>query len=88
MNKRGSTGRPLSDRVVAGHSADPVAQRRRRHCWVLGDGADPGPWPGLVAEWRLTRAGWEARVVYAVAETSTAEDWVPAERLRPASWQP
>jgi len=86
MNKRGSTGRSLSDRVASNPAPDRVEQRRRRHCWVLGDGSDPGPWPGLVAEWRHTAAGWEARVVYAVGEASTAEDWLPAEQLRPASW--
>ena len=88
MNKRGSTGRSLADRVTAPRTDERVEQLRRRHCWVLGAGDDPGPWPGLVAEWRRSTAGWEARVVYAVGDASTAEDWVVAERLRPASWQP
>lgn len=60
---------------------------RRRHCWVLGVEPEPGPWPGLVAEWRRAADGWQARVVYAPGRTpTTVEEWVPAARLRPGSW--
>jgi hypothetical protein len=59
---------------------------RRHHCWVLGAGSDPGPWPGLVAEWRRAGDLWLARVVYTQGDTSTMEEWLPAARVRPASW--
>ena len=70
------------------HSGDDrISRLRRRHCWVLGTGRHPGPWPGLVVEWRQTGEGWQARVVYAVGDTSTTtHEWLPAARLRPGSW--
>jgi hypothetical protein len=85
--------RPGESRSLAARTArrdpagsDRVDRLRRRHCWVLGEGPDPGPWPGLVAEWRRAGGRWVARVVYAVGDTSTTEEWLPADRLRPASW--
>jgi hypothetical protein len=72
-------------RTAAG--SDRIDRLRRRHCWVLGEEPDPGPWPGLVAEWRRAGDGWLARVVYVVGDTSmTTEEWLPAARLRPATW--
>lgn len=54
---------------------------------MLGTGRDPGPWPGLVVEWCQNGDGWQARVVYAVGDTSTTtQEWLPAARLRPGSW--
>ena len=88
MNKRGGTGRSLSDRVSDGQDHGPDFEHlRRRHCWVVGVDPADGPWPGLVAEWRRGAAGWEARVVYAMQDlTRTVEEWVPAARLRPGNW--
>jgi hypothetical protein len=66
---------------------DRIARLRRRHCWVMGTEPHPGPWPGLVTEWRREDGGWQARVVYVVGATaSTVEEWLPAARLRPGSW--
>ncbi len=66
---------------------DRIARLRRRHCWVMGTEPHPGPWPGLVTEWRRETGRWQARVVYVVGATaSTVEEWLPAARLRPGSW--
>ncbi|HLK95006.1 MAG TPA: hypothetical protein VK365_04630 [Nocardioidaceae bacterium] len=88
MHRRG-TSRSLAARTADRRSTDDdrIGHLRRRHCWVLGTGRDPGPWPGLVAEWRRSDDGWQARVVYAVGDTSTTtQEWLPAARLRPGSW--
>lgn len=49
----------------------------------------PGPWPGVVVEWRRdeTTRGWFALVVYVVTEDSsstTVQCWLAARFLRPA----
>jgi hypothetical protein len=65
----------------------PTSSPRQRHCWVHTPEAPSEPRPGLVIEWRQTATGWQARVVYALDDgdrASTVENWVPAERLRPA----
>ncbi|MHB8187703.1 MAG: hypothetical protein ACYDDU_16845 [Dermatophilaceae bacterium] len=54
---------------------------------MTGPTEDPGPWPGLILEWRKGPTGWLARVVYAItaeAVTTTLQTWVPAGQLRPA----
>ena len=59
----------------------------RRHCWVSGPAADPGPWPGLVLSWQRTAQGWQAWVVYLVgagADEVAVQGWVERSRLAPA----
>jgi hypothetical protein len=97
MNKRGSTGMPMSQRVAAAvpDSLDPLPLPAgqgcpARHCWVLDpvDGSHARR-PGLLVEWRRTAGGgWDGRVVYAAAlragEWALVEEWVPAVLVRPA----
>ena len=88
MNRPGES-RSLATRTAspAGDGDHRIGRLRRRHCWVLGAEPEPGPWPGLVAEWHRADGGWQARVVYLLGETSTTqEEWVPAARLRPGTW--
>jgi hypothetical protein len=86
---------PMSERVRLGdRTADgsPVANGRdgcpARHCWV-GDAVDDAgvKRPGLLVEWRETRAGWEGRVVYVAGlrpgSWSVVEEWLPASYLTP-----
>ncbi len=93
MNKRGDFGSlaARSARSPVDTDAEPddrLEQGRRRHCWVL-DPDGSGPWPGLVAEWRRDGETWRARVVYAAGDsTRTVEQWLSADRLRPAAWPP
>lgn len=62
--------------------------RAARHCWAEPPG-HPGPWPGLVVEWRrTTRGDWHGRCVYAVTEPDGSgvrviERWLPASCLTP-----
>ncbi len=80
-------GVPLRDRPVASLKTDEARRAQVRHCWVTGPAEDPGPWPGLVLEWRKDPSGWSALVVYAItaeAVTITVQTWVPAGQLRPA----
>jgi hypothetical protein len=56
---------------------------------VEGPADHPGPWPGVVVEWRrdADAGGWSALVVYVVAEAgtvTTVQAWVSARFLRPA----
>lgn len=79
-------GIPLRDRPVAPLKSDAAPRTQVRHCWVTGRDDTPGPWPGLILEWRKDQAGWSALVVYVVtAETvaTTIQTWVPADHLRP-----
>ena len=79
-------GIPLRDRPVAPMRSDAVPRSQVRHCWVTGPAEDPGPWPGLILEWRRDLTGWSALVVYAITAetvTTTVQTWVPAEYLRP-----
>ncbi len=58
-----------------------------RHCWVIGVPDHPGRWAGLLAEWRRGSAGWEGRVVYAVAVADRCvlvEAWLSAAQLQVA----
>lgn len=87
MNKRGSriplADRVRSDRVPVDRAADPCPAR---HCWV-SDAVDRQgvKRPGLLAEWRQARDGWEGRVVYAAqlrpGEWQLVEEWLPADLL-------
>jgi hypothetical protein len=59
-----------------------------RHCWAEPPG-HPGPWPGLVVEWRRQDdGGWEGRCVYVVdgldgEGARVIERCLPAECLTP-----
>lgn len=73
--------------------ADRTAQARqvaapRRHCWVNGPADSPGPWPGLVVEWRRDGDTWLAGVVYVVDEEHgtpvMVEQWLARDSVRPA----
>jgi hypothetical protein len=80
-------GVPLRNRPVAPLRADEGPGPRVRHCWVTGPAEDPGPWPGLILEWRRDTIEWSALVVYAItAETVTTavQTWVQQIHLRPA----
>jgi len=80
-------GVPLRDRPVAPLKTDADHRPQVRHCWVTGPAEDPGPWPGLILEWRRDSTGWSALVVYVItAETSTTtvQTWVSQRYLRPA----
>lgn len=57
----------------------------RRHCWVTGPSSAPGPWPGLVVEWRRDGDTWLGRVVYVVTDEEPpvlVEAWLSASQLR------
>jgi len=79
-------GVPLRDRPVAQLKTDRAPRTQLRHCWVTGPAEDPGPWPGLIIEWRKDQAGWSALVVYVIPgeSTTTVQTWVPQMHLRPA----
>lgn len=83
-------GVPLRDRPIAPVKSDKSEAASRpqvRHCWVTGPEEDPGPWPGLVLEWRRDSGGWSALVVYVITAESlatTVQTWVPAAHLRPS----
>ena len=81
MNKRGSSGLPMAERVRLGRDAGAAPETRpgahpaaggpptcpARHCWVL-DAADHSgeKRAGLLLEWRRGGDGWEGQVVYLV----------------------
>jgi hypothetical protein len=93
--RRGRAGLPMAQRVKLG--SEPVEQCPARHCWVAGGvdqgrtdpGADIGRRPGLLLEWRRSRAGggWQGRVVYPARLRSDqwvlVEEWLDAELLTP-----
>lgn len=88
MNRPGDS-RSLAARTARTGSGDGerIDRLRRRHCWVLGAEPDPGPWPGLVAEWRRSGTVWQARVIYVLGDgATTREEWLPAARLRRGTW--
>lgn len=90
---RSGLGIPLRDRPVvwpgAPQQTAPARQKAPvRHCWVDGPADHPGPWPGVVVEWRrdLTTRSWTALVVYVVTEgpsSTTVQCWLSADYLRP-----
>lgn len=86
-------GEPLRDRPVVTPGAAPPPRKPQRHCWVEGPPDHPGPWPGVVVEWRRDPNGtaWSALVVYVVTEdanatttSTTVQTWVASRFLRPA----
>ncbi len=91
---RSGLGIPLKDRPVVGPGAhlpkDPPRKKSPvRHCWVEGPADHPGPWPGVVVEWRRDpiTGSWTALVVYVVTEgpsSTTVQCWLSADYLRPA----
>jgi hypothetical protein len=70
----------------SGRQASPGTGPVARHCWADPPG-HPGPWPGLVVEWRRDRSGgWEGRCIYAMTEPDAGavrvvERWLPASAL-------
>lgn len=75
--------------TLAERSADSrLSSAPRRHCWVTGPDESPGPWPGLVVEWRRQGGDWIARTIYVVSEQEpppvVVEQWLRLEQLRPA----
>jgi hypothetical protein len=81
----GRGGQPMSSRVTL---SSPATDCPARHCWVAGAIDDTGvKRPGLLVEWRRSRAGWEGRVVYAARlrpdTWALVEEWLPASLLAP-----
>jgi hypothetical protein len=86
---RRGQGVPLRDRPVV--TPGQASERRApvRHCWVDGPADPPGPWPGVVVEWRRdpVSGDWSALVVYVVTEaacSTTVQTWLSSRFLRPA----
>ena len=87
MHGKQGPGLTLAERSqLSGLGGTSVASSRR-HCWVTGPDDDPGPFPGLVLDWRRHEDGtWQAWVVYLVDDLQGAvQAWVPAVRLQPAA---
>jgi hypothetical protein len=89
MNKRGSGGVPMAERVRATRARQeptPELDCPARHCWVADAVDRTGvKRPGLLLEWRQGRRGWEGRVVYVARLRAdgwaAVEEWVPASLL-------
>lgn len=64
------------------------ARMGQRHVWVK-EQFGPRHFPGLILAWRSNQHGeWEAFVTWdnqTIAGGQLETNWVPAERLRPAS---
>ena len=55
-------------------------QTAPRHVWVrVGDDA----MPGVLIDWRRDGDGWLAHVLFATGTQGFAQEWVPADRVRP-----
>jgi hypothetical protein len=91
MRRRGDFG-TLAERAArsggpapAPAPAPPVPAVPIRHCWVVGV---DGTLPALLLGWEHRASGWWGRVVHPVSEPdgrwAVVEEWLPAERLRPA----
>ncbi len=93
------SGRSLTERLVAGQLASPVAERAAlqdvreqvqgaTHCWVQDPPEAPGRWPGLLLRWsRATSGQWRGQVAYAFLRGSDVvlvEAWLDAALLRRA----
>lgn len=83
MRSRGDYG-TLAERAARSHDPGPPPLPLR-HCWVVGP---DGALPALLLGWEQRAAGWWGRVVHPVSEPGgrwvVVEEWLPAERLRPA----
>lgn len=90
MNKRGQWG-SMAERIAqTGGAPAPDAATASppvKHCWVVGTDGAPAA-PALLLQWRRTLAGYQGRVVYPLHLDEgwiVVEEWLPAERLRPAA---
>jgi hypothetical protein len=62
----------------------PATPAARRHCWVQGPAAAPGPHPGLIVEWAKRDDGWWAMVSYVIEDDGAlVQQWLRSELLRP-----
>ena len=82
-------GVPLRDRPL-GTPGIRLRAAPTRHCWVQGPKEHPGPWPGVVVQWRQEPGarGWSALVVYVVLDgpdPATVQAWVSSAFLTPAN---
>lgn len=81
-----SRGPSLADRSARAAGGDAAAPATR-HCWADPPG-HPGPWCGLVVEWRRAGSAWEGRCIYVIDDVDgtgsrVVERWLPAHCLRP-----
>ncbi len=78
----------LAERTAA-TAAPPPGPPAVRHCWVVGP---DGVLPGLLLGWEQRASGWWGRAVHPVRAADdrwvVVEEWLPADRLRPASAGP
>ncbi|QWC84356.1 hypothetical protein KLP28_12325 [Nocardioidaceae bacterium] len=100
MNKRGSTGLPMAERVRLGRdpastpaSPPPTPACPARHCWVLDAADHTGEKrAGLLLEWRRGADGWEGQVVYLVRREGrgwlATVEWFPDSALQVAVIDP
>lgn len=74
---------------MGGNSRYPSSKgpdNNRRHCWVLGNQQQRGPWPGLILQWeRMPNWSWRALVVYSPNDKrpESVLEWFPQDWLRP-----
>ncbi|GAA1479093.1 hypothetical protein GCM10009623_35390 [Nocardioides aestuarii] len=87
MRRRGDFG-TLAERAARSRPAQPPPEPAPlpiRHCWVVGP---EGVLPALLLGWEQRAAGWWGRTVHPVREQdgrwAVVEEWLPADRLRPA----
>lgn len=60
----------------------PLPPPARRHCWVQGPGASPGPHPGLIVQWMRRDDGWWALVAYVIEDDGAlVQQWLSARLL-------
>lgn len=92
MNKRGQWG-SMAERIAQTSSVSAPATAATtpsppvKHCWVVGHDEKAPSAPALLLQWRRTLAGYQGRVVYPLHLDEgwvVVEEWLPAERLRPA----
>ena len=92
MNKRGSTGLSMAERVRLGRQETPDVRPPAcpaRHCWVLDAADETGEKrAGLLLEWRRGADGWEGQVVYLVRREGrgwlATLEWFPDRLLEVA----
>lgn len=82
-------GIPLKDRPVDGIAREgPVSGVTRRRRWCMVNHPVHGQAQGLVLQWAQDERGWVGLVVFVLEQAGgdvTVQEWVPADRLRPAS---